>query len=424
MRTSLERSASHLLHSAFFGYLYAAFTLLLVISPGLGLDTAGAYDTEHVVLVIVDGLRYSEGLGDPSHTYVPEMWALSQEGAMIEPFLNDGFTYTSRAIPAIWCGAWTEIYTFNDPDCGGQSNNYTQLPTVFEYYRKQLGCPEDDCIYVLKDVGCPWKASMDPDYGTSYWPLYHSEGWTDQDVWLEAQQILNDYTPSFFLLYLAGVDGAGHSGDWDQYTNAITVADGIVGALWDFLQAHPHYAGTTTMFVTNDHGRHSYDFSGHGDDCYGCRTIQLLAVGPDIQAGLVSTVTRTLRDITPTIGELLGFTAEDATGTVMEEILLLESGVEDETDAFDFSIRAVPNPFNAGTELRFRVPTAGVARISIHDVNGRLVDTPFEEFVQPGPHSYHWRAVGPDGRRLPSAVYFLTLTASDKSASQRIVLVK
>lgn len=277
------------------------------------------YQTEQVVLVIIDGLRYTEGLGDPSHTYVPNMYALSQQGAIIEPFLNDGYTYTSRAIPAIWCGAWTEILTFNDPSCGGQQNNYSELPTVFEYFRRQLSRPQSDCVYVLKDL-CSWKASFYTGYGPDYWPLYHTEGSTDLDVWHEAEDILTNDQPSFMMLYFAEVDHAGHTGDWSYYTSSITIADSIVGMVWDLIQNSSFYAGTTTMFVTNDHGRHTSDWTGHGCSCDGCRTIQLLALGPDIQQGLVSTTSRTLRDITPTIGELLGFEAEYSTGEAFVEI--------------------------------------------------------------------------------------------------------
>jgi hypothetical protein len=296
-------------------FRWSAIFLMLLTSVNLCLS----YQTEHVVLVIIDGVRYTEGLGDPNHNYVPYMNALKPEGAIVEPFQNDGYTYTSRAIPAIWCGAWTEMITFNDPDCGGSQNSYSELPTIFEYYRQQLSRPQNDCVYVLKNL-CSWKASFNPNYGPNYWPLYHTVGSTDLAVWNEARTILTNTHPSFMLLYLADVDHYGHTGNWNSYTRAITIADSIVGMVWNTLQSLPFYAGTTTMFVTNDHGRHTYDFSGHGDGCVGCRTIQLLALGPDIQEGLVSNVPRTLRDITPTIGELLGFTTEYSTGTAMTEL--------------------------------------------------------------------------------------------------------
>ncbi len=403
--------------------LAALFCAALCLGPGV--SPAHSYESENVVVLIIDGLRYSEGLGDPDHEYVPEMWALAQQGAIIEPFRNDGFTYTARAIPAIWCGAWTNVLTFSDPDCGGQTNNHAELPTVFEYYRKQLSRPEEDCIYVLKDVGCAWKASFDPDYGPDYWPLYHELGYTDLDVWHEAETLLTLHTPSFAMLYLANVDHAGHVGVWDEYTRCIAIADSIVGMLWDFIETHPAYAGKTTLFVTNDHGRHTIDWTGHGCDCYGCRTIQLLAVGPDIEVGLVSARSRSLRDITPTIGAMLGFTTEDATGTVMNEIFNSSAtGVSSVVVlGDDLRIAAVPNPFNPMTELQFVIPDPGPARISIYDVAGRLVATPWNEYTDGSIHRLPWEALSGEGAPLAPGVYFVRLTDSAQSTTLPIVLV-
>jgi hypothetical protein len=282
---------------------------------------AGPYQTEKVVLVIIDGLRYTEGLGDSTHEFVPEMHALSRRGAIVEPFTNDRHTNTSRGIPAIWCGAWTEVLPFTDSKCGGGWNSRCELPTVFEYYRKQLCRSEEDCIYVLPDVGCPWKASLDAEYGRDYWPLYHSVGKTDLEVWNEALALLTEHHPSFALLYFDRVDHFGHSGSWSYYTRAIEIADSIVGMVWEFIESDSVYAGRTTMFVTNDHGRHTHDFTGHDCSCKGCRTIQLLAIGPDIKEGFVSNTPRTLCDIVPTIGELTGFCPEKSTGSPMLELL-------------------------------------------------------------------------------------------------------
>jgi hypothetical protein len=297
--------------------LWLAACLLWSPAPATAVEP---YRTDNVILVIIDGLRYSEGLGDSAHRFVPNMYALSRQGVIVEPFTNDGFTYTSRAIPAIWCGAWTEIITFRDVKCGGTHNSSTELPTVFEYYRKQLGRPEEDCLYCLPDVGCVWKASNDPGYGQDYWPLYHSVGHPDLEVWQEAERMLTEYHPSFALLYFDRVDHFGHSGSWAYYTRAITIADSIVGMLWEFIESDSVYAGRTTVFVTNDHGRHTDDWTGHGCSCEGCRTIQLLAIGPDMKQGFVSNTPRTLCDIVPTIGELMGFRPDKATGSVMLEL--------------------------------------------------------------------------------------------------------
>ena len=347
-------------------------TLLLVtLLCGLA-GVAHAWQTERVVLVLIDGLRYSEGLGDPDHVHVPAMAALAGQGAIVEPFQNLGVTYTDHAVPSVWCGGYTDIFSFSDPDCGGSSNNYTELPSLFEYFRKQLDRPETDCVYVLKDVGCPWRGSMHPDYGPDWWPLYHMAGSSDTDVWNQAQSVLQNESPTLMFLYLADVDHYGHSGNWTNYLSAIDTADAIVGDLWTLLQSLPAYAGKTTLLVTNDHGRHDYDFSGHGDGCAGCRTIQLLAVGPDVKTGFVSTTPRDIPDVTPTIAALLGFQTEYATGAVMDE-LLVETAAELPAGGGP-ALAAWPNPLRASTTLRLALADARPHTIEIVDVAGRRVD--------------------------------------------------
>ncbi|NQV41215.1 MAG: T9SS type A sorting domain-containing protein [Candidatus Marinimicrobia bacterium] len=393
----------------------------------LGLSSGLAYTTERVVLVIIDGLRYSEGLGDVNHVMVPQMASLAEQGALVGNFQNDGYTYTSRAIPAIWCGAWTEINTFSDPYCNGTSNNTTELPTVFEYYRKQLSRPAEDCVYTLKEL-CSWKASLDPDYGMDYWPQYHEAGVTDTDVWNETQQIIASQSPRFLLMYLADVDSKGHSGVWDDYIDAISIADGIIGALWTTLQADTAYAGKTTMLITNDHGRHDYNFQGHGDDCAGCRHIQLLAIGPDIQSGLVSDTPRTIPDIAPTIGALLGFTIEDATGTAMLELLSSTAGTDKNDGRItpsSISLKHLyPSPFNAELSIEYELVDSPQASISIFNLQGTQVWTRDVSSGGEGLHTLKWNGKDQNQIELPSGVFIVQLSNQRFSQSQKAILLK
>ena len=399
------------------------FVILLVLLPAAG----KAYVTDHVVLVIIDGLRYSEGLGDVTHAQVPQMASLAEQGALVSNFQNDGATYTSRAIPAIWCGAWTDINTFSDPDCDGSSNNTTELPTVFEYYRKQLSRPADDCVYTLKAL-CPWKASLDPDYGMDYWPRYHSVGSTDIDVWHETEQVISDLAPHFLLMYLADVDSRGHSGNWEDYLNAISIADSLVGELWNTLQTDTSYAGKTTMLVTNDHGRHDYNFQGHGDDCMGCRHIQLLAIGPDIHSGLVSEIPRTIPDIAPTIGELLGFITEDATGSAMLELLDPTAGIDKNDGARTPSSisleRLYPSPFNSELSIEYELVGSHQARISIFNLQGMQVWASDVSSNGAGVHTLKWNGRDHNQNELPSGIFIVQLSNQSLSQSQKVILLK
>ena len=399
-------------------YSLQPIVFLLSVFLFLGLATARAYQTEYVVLVIIDGLRYSDGLGHPSREFVPRMADLAGQGAVVSNFRNDGYTYTSRAIPAIWCGAWTNIHTFSDPDCNGNTNNYAELPTVFEYYRNQLSRPASDCVYALKDL-CSWKASFDPGYGPDYWPLYHTVGQTDSDVWHETEQIIANQSPHFLMMYLADVDHGGHSGVWTEYTRAITIADSLVGQLWDALQTNPVYVDKTTLLITNDHGRHDYDFTGHGDSCEGCRQIQLLAIGPDIQAGLVSDIQRSIPDVTPTIGELLGFTADSSTGTSMTELLEVNVAVESVPVSVLFNITNYPNPFNPVTTIKYELPQRLDVQITIYDLLGREVATLLSEVQDAGYKSVQW-----DATTVSSGMYFYHIRAGEFVQTRKMVLLK
>ncbi len=399
------------------------WVLLLILS----FSQLQAYTTERVVLVIIDGLRYSEGLGDPEHLQVPRMAALAEQGALVTDFQNDGATYTSRAIPAIWCGAWTDINSFHDPACDGVENNTSELPTVFEYFRKHLDRPASDCVYTLKEL-CSWKASFDPDYGVDYWPQYHEAGHTDVEVWHETEGIIENLAPHFLMMYLADVDSRGHSGDWDNYLSAITTADSIVGVLWDVLQADTAYAGKTTMMVTNDHGRHDYNFSGHGDNCMGCRQIQFLAVGPDIHVGLQSGVPRTIPDITPTIGELLGFPTEDATGTSMMELIDPTSNIRDVSQTnspenFKLS-RLYPSPFNGELTIEYRLNTGSPGNLNIFNLQGNLVWNKELSASSTGLSKVKWQGINNSWEPLPSGIYIVQLSTSNLTTSTRVLLLK
>ena len=67
-----------------------------------------------------------------------------------------------------------------------------------------------------------------------------------------------------------------------------------------------------------------------------------------------------------------------------------------------------PNPFRDATTLHFRLARPGRVRLAVYDVLGRVVVTPVDGFMMPGDHHLPF-----DTRRLPSGVYFYTMTHDD-----------
>ncbi len=377
---------------------------------------------ENVVLVIIDGARYTETFGDPFRYHVPYMTEIAEEGIYNDEFYNDGFTYTSRAIPAIWCGAWTEV---RDTTYNGRDTQYTQNPSIFEYFRHDTGVPQSQCYYVLKYVSSLWLPSFHPDYGPDYWPTFISEGSDDLDVLDNALEVIEEEHPQFLLVYFADVDHYGHTGVWADYLRAIEIADSAVGVLWDTIQSDEVYAGNTTMIVTNDHGRHDDahgGFSGHGCDCQGCRHIMLLAVGPGIRAGEVTEEYRTIPDIAVTISDILDIDHVEATGEVMVE-LFEEDEVDDtrqSTMPDDVILRQnYPNPFNPSTTVSYTLHQPGWARVSIFNSVGQQITTLADCNHAVGTHIVE---VSTDG--WASGVYLYRLETSAGVYTKRMMLVK
>jgi hypothetical protein len=404
------------------GRLLAAVLVLIAWSGAA--YPAYAARADRAVVVVIDGLRYSEGLGDPSGSFTPRMAALCSLGTRIEPFLNDGGTWTKAAIPASWMGGW---FGSRDTMLDGQATQYALAPTFFEAYRKQLGRPATDCVYFLNSVASLWRESFDPAYGPLWWSYTHSAGNNDTAVWNEFLSVMPQYHPRLVYLYLPGVDGAGHSGSWAQYTAAIATADGIVGNLWTWLQADAFYAGRTDLFVTNDHGRHDSahgGFAGHGDGCPGCRAIMLLAVGPDFVAKRLCAGLRSLTDLAPTLGEVLGFSMPWATGSVMTDLFAPGAGVPGDPPEPVLQLSLAPNPWRGRQRVAWVLPRTGEVALELLDLAGRVRRSVRMSGVQAGHGTLDWEPLDDHGAALEPGVYFARLRQGGMVVTRRTAVLR
>ena len=225
-------------------------------------------------------------------------------------------------------------------------------------------------------------------------------------------------------IYLADVDHAGHSGNLENYTSTIHNADRIVGELWDYLQADPFYQNSTTLIVTNDHGRHNDEhggFQGHGCGCEGCRHIQFLAVGPNIKQGHVSTTYRTIPDMAVTAAHILDVDPVKATGNIMYEIFE-SSAIEDSktTHAVNFTI--FPNPITEYSQINFNLRYNSEISIEISDIFGRIIKHKQLGKFGIGKHSILWPEIGFSTAGNKPGFYFLTLKTKTTNSTLKILI--
>jgi hypothetical protein len=265
---------------------------------------------QNVVIIVIDGARYTETFGADS-LYIPRIWTqLRPLGTIWTNFRNDGITKTDPGHASIATGTWQSI------DNKGVVRP-TQ-PTIFEYFRKASGALKSEAAVVVgkRKLGI-LAYSTHPDYGAEY-KAFTSIGKDDTSVIRNLKTTLRQNHPKLTLVNLPSTDAAGHSGNWMEYVSAIHRVDSLIYDIWQTLQADPFYQTNTTLFITNDHGRHDKlhgGFKNHGDGCEGCRHIMLFAIGRGFPVSTVVTTRRTQCDIAPTAGELLSFSTIYSTGT-------------------------------------------------------------------------------------------------------------
>lgn len=78
-----------------------------------------------------------------------------------------------------------------------------------------------------------------------------------------------------------------------------------------------------------------------------------------------------------------------------------------------------PNPFNPSTKIAYELPEYSLVTLTVYNVNGELVATPYDGWRAAGRYEVDFSASG-----LPSGVYFCKMTAGDYNTMIKMVLMK
>lgn len=282
------------------------------------------YKTQNVVIVMVDGPRYSETWGDPSHKLIPKRSEMLKDGVLCSSFYNNGTTSTVPGHIATTTGVYQVI-----PNDG---TAYPEKPSVFQHWLQTFSkdaskawvITTKDKLEVLSDcTDSAWKGQYRPmrdcgvaGIGTGYR--------NDKETFNNAAAILNANHPQLVLINFKQPDAAGHAYDSTGYLKGITDTDNYIYLLWQQLQNDDFYKDKTTMIVTNDHGRHtpghSNGYVSHGDSCEGCRHTEMFAIGPDFKKNYISDSPYEQIDIASTIAELMNFQMPNAKGKIISDV--------------------------------------------------------------------------------------------------------
>lgn len=303
------------------------FALSLVSFSFSQSSTEKNYKTENVLIIIMDGPRYSETWGDPTHQYIPRMAKdMAPQGVVYSGFRNNGPTYTCAGHTALTTGVYQRI--------SNTGTEYPKNPSIFQYWLKKTGkakrsayvISSKDKLAILTDTkDKKWRGQYRP-YSDCGINGLQSGYRTDKETYDSSIHILDTFIPNLVLLNFRQPDSWGHAGNWEKYLASMKRSDEFIYQVFRFIQTNEHYKDKTTIFVTNDHGRHldghKDGFVSHGDNCEGCRKINCFAYGPDFKQGVIIDTPRELVDIPATICELMDITMEKNEGSIMTELFL------------------------------------------------------------------------------------------------------
>jgi len=284
------------------------------------------FKTENVIILIIDGPRLSETFGDTSHQYIPNLsGVLAPQGVLFPNFRNNGPTYTNAGHTAIVTGYYERI-----------KNNGLELPkrpSIFQYFLKEKGLDATHSwVIASKGKLDILTNTKDKEWKNNYRPSSYcgvdgkGTGFTaDKFPWRDTKKLLTEHHPRLSLINLLEVDVNGHQNNWNGYLKGLRNTDQIALELWEFIQQDEIYKDKTTLFITNDHGRHldgvKNGFINHGDKCEGCRRIYLVAIGPDFKPNTVIKEPYELIDISKTIAQMLHFSVPTSEGKVIKELV-------------------------------------------------------------------------------------------------------
>ncbi|MGA7157505.1 MAG: hypothetical protein WBY53_11685 [Acidobacteriaceae bacterium] len=141
-----------------------------------------------------------------------------------------------------------------------------------------------------------------------------------------ARQLMRQESPSLLWITMHDIDVA-HSGAFSLYIDAIRRTDRLCAALWKAVQEEPEYAGNTTMLILPDFGRDADEDAGgngfqhHRTGDPESRTTWMMALGAGVRHGVVYDTPVQSIDLVPSIGAMMGFSAEQSQGKPIEELL-------------------------------------------------------------------------------------------------------
>ena len=313
----------------------------------------------NVILVTLDGLRWEEVFTGADDWLLSSKWTGSEEALRAEFWDADPDVRRQKLMPFLWSTVagegqvygnrlrgsladvtntrvfsypgYNEILTgFADSLIDSNDKIPNANTTVLEWVNRQPGFEGrvaafgswDGFPYIINEErsGVPVNAGFEPAdppmsdreafLNTLQAQTPSPWGTVRLDVFTHhyAMEKMERDAPRLLYIAYGETDDFAHDGSYDHYVHAAHRTDAFLADLWARVQAHPAYAGNTTLILVTDHGRGAEDrWIGHGGDWVGSEHIWMAAIGPHTPVlGEVAEGQVTQSQIAATVAAALG----------------------------------------------------------------------------------------------------------------------
>lgn len=324
----------------------------------------------HVVLLMIDGVRWQEVFGGVDRALARRQGLLPRErvgAAALMPNLHRVIAERGVALGAPGQGTvaasgpnfvsvpgYMEALSGRQPHCRDNACAPIAEPTLADEFAALPGSRLGDVAVFASWPGIAKAASFAPSHvvisvgrtqGTNHELIRRSGagarllhagveggpgpggGHFRRDVATArlALHYLRERRPRFLFLGLGEPDEYGHSDDYRGYLHALRAADAVIGEVERALTEIAASGRETLLVIATDHGR-SKGFEHHGEDHPESARVWLVAAGTLVSARGYPTMSfgaRRLKDIAPTIRVLARLPRDESAraGNVLTEIV-------------------------------------------------------------------------------------------------------
>jgi len=110
--------------------------------------------------------------------------------------------------------------------------------------------------------------------------------------------------------------------------------------------------------------------------------------------------------------------------TIVGTLFFDPSGTPETAPACVHVRLCLPNPVVGNPTLRLELPRAAHTRLTVHDSQGRVVQTLVDGVLSPGVHEPVWEPRLAHGVRPPTGIYYLSLQSGELRDTRRVLLVR